>query len=61
MTREQREDLYIEWEITSTETKQNLRREYREKYGDDQPVEHWEEYLVEALNVKPMWKNQGLI
>ena len=61
MTPEQKKDLYIEWEITSSQIKAKIKAEYEEKYGTDTSLEHWENYLIEALNVRPMWLSEGLL
>ncbi len=56
----QRRDLYIEWEISSTATRHRIMAEYEEQYGMEQPQEHWEEYLLEALNLAPSWRGTEL-
>lgn len=61
MTPEQRYDLAIEWRLTSNRIQQLIEEEYTEKFGPKKSEEHWEEYLVEALNIKPFWKSAGLI
>ncbi|WP_419174367.1 hypothetical protein [Desulfosediminicola sp.] len=61
MTPEQRYDLAIEWRRTSHKVRHMIRLEYRRRFGNDNSEEHWEEYLTEALNIKPFWKTAGLI
>jgi hypothetical protein len=61
MTPEQRYDLAIEWRLTSNRMQQIIKDEYNKKHGNQSSEEHWEEYLVEALNIKPFWKAAGLI
>lgn len=60
MTEKQRNDLYIEWEVTSSKIKNQLREAYREQFGDEQSNEHWEEYLADALNLRQSWDSSGL-
>ena len=61
MTPEQRYDLAIEWRLTSNRMQQYIKDEYIRRYGAKQSEEHWEQYLVEALNIKPFWKSAGLL
>jgi hypothetical protein len=61
MTPEQRYDLAIEWRLTSNRMQQYIKEEYNRKYGPNNPEEHWEQFLVEALNIKPFWESAGLI
>lgn len=61
MTPEQRYDLAIEWRLTSNRMQQLIKEEYTRKHGNNRPEEHWEEYLIEALNIKPFWKAAGLL
>lgn len=61
MTPEQRYDLAIEWRLTNYQLRQTITEEYQRKYGGEQSREHWEEYLIEALNLKSFWKPAGLI
>lgn len=61
MTPEQRYDLAIEWRLTSNRMQKLIKDEYTEKYTGIHSEEHWEEYLVEALNIKPFWKAAGLL
>lgn len=55
MTTEEREDLYVEWEITPTKNKAFIKEQYEQQFKGKMPQEHWEEYLVEALNLKRVW------
>lgn len=57
MTPELRYDLFIEWQVTSTLTKQKIQEAYQEKYSTNQADENWEEYLVEALDIKHFFEN----
>ncbi len=61
MTPEQRYDLAIEWRLTSNRMQQIIKDEYTRKHGNQISEEHWEEYLVEALNIRPFWESAGLI
>lgn len=61
MTPEQRKDLAIEWQITDSRTKQDIKSEYLRKYGHVHNEEHWEVHLLEALNIRPYWENVGLL
>ncbi len=61
MTEAQREDLYLEWELTPSKLKQQIRKDYFEKYGSKRPQGHWEEYLVNVLNLKQMWEGNGMM
>lgn len=61
MTPEQRYDLAIEWRLTSNRMQKLIKDEYTEKFNGINSEEHWEEYLVEALNIKPFWKAAGLL
>jgi len=61
MTPEQRDDLAIEWRLTSKRIREIIKEEYIRKYGNDNSEEHWEEYLVKALNIEKLWKSAGLI
>ncbi|WP_163338145.1 hypothetical protein [Desulfopila sp. IMCC35008] len=61
MTSEQRHDLEVEWQVTSTRLKQMITEEYHKKFGSPNSNEHWEAYLVEALNLKRVWKAGGLM
>lgn len=61
MTPEQRYDLAIEWRLTSNRMQQLIREKYEEEYGSKKSEEHWEEFLVEELNIKPFWKAAGLL
>lgn len=61
MTPEQRYDLAIEWRLTSNRLKEIIKNEYVEKYGENTSDEHWENYLVKALNIESFWKSAGLI
>ncbi len=61
MTPEQRYDLAIEWRLTSNKMQQLIKEEYAKKYGTNNPEEHWEEFLVDALNIKQFWKSAGLL
>lgn len=60
MTDKQKEDLYIEWDVTSSRLKEQIRQQYKEQYGDGQSLEHWEEYLVDVLNLRQSWESNGL-
>lgn len=60
MTEVQREDLYIEWEITFTSDKEKIKEEYHQEFGKDQSIEHWEEYLADALNLRQQWIRNGI-
>lgn len=61
MTPEQRKDLAIEWQVTGSRMKQDIKTEYLKKYGHNHNEVHWEKHLVEALNIRPYWKNVGLL
>lgn len=61
MTNEQRHDLEVEWQVTSTRLKELITTEYRNLYGDKFNQEHWERYLVKALNLKQVWQTGGLL
>lgn len=61
MTPEQRYDLAIEWRLTSNRMKEIIREEYTKQYGDNDSEEHWESYLVKALNIESFWKSAGLM
>lgn len=61
MTPEQRYDIAIEWRLTSNRMQQLIKDEYSKKYGENTTEDHWEEFLVEALNIKPFWKAAGLL
>lgn len=60
MTDKQRKDLYIEWDVTSSKVKQQIMSQYEKEYGSKVSNEHWEEYLVKALNLKQSWESNGL-
>lgn len=60
MTDKQRKDLYIEWEVTSSKIKNQITEQYLEEFGEKVSAEHWEEYLVQALNLKQSWESNGL-
>ncbi len=60
MTEGQREDLYIEWEITFTSDKEKIKEKYQQQFGEEQSVEHWEEYLADALNLRQQWIRNGV-
>lgn len=60
MTREQREDLLIEWELTSSKVKMTIEKEYVRRYGDVLSDKDWQEYLIEALNLRQSWQGRGL-
>ena len=60
MTEKQRKDLFVEWEVTSTKIKNQLKEEYIDKFGMDPSGEHWENFLVEALNLRQSWKSRSL-
>ena len=61
MTPEQRYDLAIEWRLTSNRMKEIIKDEYNKKYGTNTSNEHWENYLIKALNLESFWKSVGLI
>lgn len=61
MTPEQRYDLAIEWRLTSNRMQQIIREEYAKKHGSNNSEEHWENFLVKALNIEPFWKAAGLL
>lgn len=61
MTPEQRYDLAIEWRLTSNKMKDIIKEEYRKKYGTNNTEEHWEKYLVKALNIETFWRSVGLL
>ncbi len=61
MTPEQRYDLAIEWRLTSNRMQKQIKEEYSKKFNGTYSEEHWEEYLVEALNIRPFWKAAGLL
>ena len=61
MTEEQREDLLIEWNITSTKIKDEIKQEYRNRHGSNRGIDHWEHYLVKALNLEQSWRKRGLL
>ncbi|MFV0437882.1 MAG: hypothetical protein ACK5PS_10915 [Desulfopila sp.] len=60
MTPEQRNDLAIEWRLTSNRLKEIITKEYHDRYGEITSREHWEQYLVEALNLETIWKSTNL-
>lgn len=60
MTDRQREDLWIEWQVTSSRVKEQITGQYRDAYGEKLSEEHWEEFLVEALNLRQSWEASGL-
>ena len=60
MTPEQRNDLCIEWECTSSATRQQLLEEYRRNHDDEQ-WDDWEEFIVRRLRLKQFWLTVGLI
>lgn len=55
MTSAQREDLYLEWELTSTKLKKEIREDFQKEFGREQSVEQWEEFLIDALNLRRQW------
>lgn len=61
MTPEQRYDLAIEWRLTNYKLRQMIKEEYLRQFGEHCSQEHWEEYLIEALNIRPFWKTAGLL
>ena len=61
MTPEQRYDLAIEWRLTSNRMKDLIKEEYVKLYGSNTSDEHWEDYLVKALNIEQFWKAAGLL
>jgi hypothetical protein len=61
MTNEQRQDLMIEWQVTSTRLKHMITEEYHQRFGNQESNEHWETYLIEALNLKRVWRASGLM
>lgn len=61
MTAEQREDLLVEWDITSTRIKNQIITEYHQQFGNTQPIEHWELFLIDALNLQQSWRARGLL
>jgi len=61
MTEKQREDLHTEWKITSTKVKHMILTEYHKRYGHSQNAEHWDNYLIEALNLRQSWEARGLL
>ena len=61
MTPEQRYDLAIEWRLTSNRMKEIIREEYIKEYGTSTSEEHWENYLIKALNIEHFWKSVGLL
>jgi hypothetical protein len=60
MTDKQRKDLYIEWDVTSSQIKEQITDQYQKQFGEVISKEHWEEYLVTALNLKQSWESNGL-
>lgn len=60
MTETQREDLLLEWELTPSKIKQHIQDEYVQKYGDIFSRDCWEDHLVEALNLRRIWEQNGL-
>ncbi|WP_163339585.1 hypothetical protein [Desulfopila sp. IMCC35008] len=60
MTDKQRKDLYIEWDVTSSKVKKQITDQYQQEFGEKMSTEHWEEYLVKALNLKQSWESNGL-
>lgn len=60
MTEKQRNDLYVEWEVTSTKIKNQLKEKYIGQYGAEPSGEHWENFLVDALNLRQSWESSGL-
>lgn len=52
MTKAQREDLLIEWELTSSRDKIAIREDYARQYGGFISEGHWESYLIEVLNLR---------
>ena len=61
MTPEQRYDLAIEWRLTSNRMKEIIREEYLREHGNNTSEEHWENYLIKALNIEAFWKSAGLL
>lgn len=61
MTPEQRYDLAIEWRLTSNKMKEIIKDDYQKKFGPNTTKEHWENYLVKALNIESFWKSIGLL
>ncbi len=60
MTDEQREDLMIEWSITSTLVKKQIVDLYYQHFGENQTADHWEHFLVDTLNLQQSWTYRGL-
>ncbi|SHO52319.1 hypothetical protein [Desulfopila aestuarii] len=61
MTEEQREDLLIEWSVTSSKIREQIEKEYLERCGSLQSQAHWEQHLVKALNLEQSWRRRGLL
>jgi hypothetical protein len=55
MTADERSDLYLEWRITPTKNKALIREQYKKQFKEGMSREHWEEYLVGALNLRAIW------
>lgn len=61
MTSEQRNDLCIEWECTSTIIRQSLLEEYQDNHAAESHWEDWEDFLVRRLRMKQFWQTVGLL
>lgn len=61
MTSEQRNDLCIEWDYTSTTVKERILHEYQEKHASSRQWQDWEEYLAEKLNIRQFWQTVGMM
>lgn len=60
MTAEQRNDLCIEWEQTSTSTREMILSDYECEQERMSSFEDWEEYVADRLGLKHFWKSIGL-
>ncbi|SHO49800.1 hypothetical protein SAMN02745220_03099 [Desulfopila aestuarii DSM 18488] len=59
MTEKQKDDLHSQWKLTSIKTRHMILAEYHKRYGHSQNAEHWNNYLIEVLNLRQSWKARG--
>lgn len=60
MTIEQREDLLLEWRLTSTKVKHLVHSKYHRLHGNQAGRDQWEAFLVKELNLEQSWRARGL-
>lgn len=60
LTKAQREDLLIEWNIYSASQQQPILEEFHRQYKEDYTQNDFLEFLREKLEIDGYWKKAGI-